>query len=135
MVRAIRRGVTLVMMMAFVLGAGCSPAQRRTAGGASAGFGLATATIGAVLLEPCLIAPDRESPYHEREPCRMKARFPEQGAYFMVTGLATLALGGILYVSGSDVRLRKPLPYRFKGDKRNEAGWLREGPPASLHSR
>lgn len=97
---------------------GCTPAQRSAVGGGVAGVGLATSCVGAVLLDPCLLErnEDRELRGANESSCRERTRprLVEEGTYALVTGVAVMALGGLLYLSGSDLRLPRPRPWHFR---------------------
>jgi hypothetical protein len=105
-----------VLGLSMVLG--CTPAQRRAVGGAFAGVGLATSSVGVILLDPCLLErrEDRELRRANEPSCRerTKPRLADEGTRALVTGVSVMALGGLLYLSGSDLRRPRPRPWRFK---------------------
>jgi hypothetical protein len=105
-----------VLALCFVLG--CTSAQRRAAGGAVAGLGLATSSIGAVLLDPCLLEPraDRGYPRSDDRSCRERTtpRFADQGTQALITGVSVMALGGLLYLSVSELRRPRPRPWHLQ---------------------
>jgi hypothetical protein len=98
------------LALSFLLG--CTPAQRRAAGGAVAGLGLATSSVGALMLGPCQLEPRAGRAYSRSNDrsCRERttSRFADQGSHVLVTGVSVMALGGLLYLSGS--QLRRPRP-------------------------
>jgi hypothetical protein len=102
--------------LALVLG--CTPAQRRAVGGSVAGIGLATSSVGVILLDPCLLErrEDRELRRANEPSCRerTKPRLAEEGTHALVTGISVMALGGVLYLSGSELHPPRPRPWHFR---------------------
>lgn len=97
---------------------GCTPAQRRAVGGGVAGLGLATSSVGVVMLDPCQLEPRKDREYRgANDPScreRTKPRFAEAGTSALLTGVSAMALGGLLYLSGSDLRRSRPRPWQFQ---------------------
>jgi hypothetical protein len=93
----------------------CTPAQRRDAGAATAGLGLATVCVAGFMADPCIIHDDELA----RRDCRRDNNTPHaNGAVLKVAGVGAglLAVGGILHLSGHTLRPRKVRPWRFKSD-------------------
>lgn len=105
-----------VLALSFALG--CTPAQRRAAGGAVAGLGVATSSVGVIMLDPCPL--DRRDghayPRSDDRSCRERTtpRFADQGTHVLITGVSVLVLGGLLYLSGSQLRRPRPRPWHFQ---------------------
>lgn len=100
-----KQNVLGVVMLAVVT-LGCTPLQRRSAGSAVALVGLATASAGAHMLDPC-------APYtnaYERYLCRERTRAHDdrQGVQVIAVGLGTVLLGGVIYLTGAKLPKRHP---------------------------
>jgi hypothetical protein len=97
-------GTTLIVLTL----AACSPAQRQAIGAGTSGIGLATATVGGVLVDPCLFDSDgdaRRTSYSEKEPCRssgsgQEGAAPKAGGLLIAVGLSVALLGGIVWGTG-----------------------------------
>lgn len=88
---------------ALALMISCTPAERRTAGEGVAVLGLATTSVGAYLIDPCLVT-HHDPALHTPDPCRAaqpsRGLDAELGARVAFIGLSTMVLGGILYGFG-----------------------------------
>src|SRR5690349_1829557 len=87
----------------------CTPAQRRDAGAATAGVGLATVCVSGFMADPCIIHDDELA---RRDCHRDTTTSHANGAVLKTAGVgaALLAVGGTLYLSGTQLRPRKVRP-------------------------
>jgi hypothetical protein len=108
-------------VVGLALMCGCTPAQRRAAGGATAVVGLSTSAVGLVLIDPCLL--ESEERREARDPygpsCRESSepRYVVSGTQVLLWGLTILAVGGTLYLSGAELTRRQPRPWHFKSQQ------------------
>jgi hypothetical protein len=91
------------LIMVLGLTAGCTPAERLAAGGTVAVLGLTTSAVGVGLVAPCLGKDD----HAEYDACRatrepVSSEQQQAGATVFGVGLAVMAIGGILALTGVD---------------------------------
>lgn len=97
---------TLGVVMVALIALGCTPLQRRATGGAVAAVGAATASAGAYMMDPCAAYTDTYERYHCRE--RTRSNDDRQGGQVIAVGLGTMLIGGVIYLTGTQLPKRHP---------------------------
>jgi len=85
-----------------------------------------TAGLGTVLLDPCGLYRNGYDRRHCRETAR--PRYEEQGWQMVGIGAAFMAIGGILYASGTGWHRPRPKPWNLQVPSASTAASTSRGP-------